>query len=422
MAELVVDSVVAEVLARNPSLAQMEAVQQAAAARYPQVTSLEDPMLGLMQAPGSIGRNDVDFGGRIEISQKYPWCGKLKLRGQAALAEASAAGQDVDDMRLQLIESARNAFYEYYLTYRALAVNAEGLQLLHELQKNAETRYKTGQVPQQDILQAEVEIGRQREQRTTLERMRKVAIARINTLLHLPPDAPLPPPPAEVSLGQGLPPVEALRSQALGARPDLKAIAERIRMEEASLALAHKEYCPDFEVIAAYDTMMGNGQTRPVAAQVGVRLNLPVRCARRQGAITEAEARIAQRHAELAARMDQVNFQVQEAYEQVVESETNARLYEETLLPAARNNIKAAQAAYLTGKTPFLTVIEAQRSLVELRDRSYTVLADYFRRKATLERVVGGPLLPSLGLPGMRAIPPCSPNPVTSSDVGQARP
>jgi outer membrane protein TolC len=392
-----VEPLVEAVVARNPSLAQMEAAQQVAAARYPQVTSLDDPMLGLMQAPGSIGRNDLDFGGRIEISQKFPWCGKRQLRGQAALAEASAAGQDVDDMRLQLVESARNAFYDYYLTDRALAVNEEGLQLLRELQKNAETRYKTGQVPQQDILQVEVELGRQREQRTTMERMRKVAVARINTLLHLPPDAPLPPPPAQVSLEQGLPPVEALRVQAIDTRPDLKAISERIRMEEASLALAHKDYCPDFEAIAAYDTMMGNGQTRPVAAQVGVRLNLPVRCARRQGAITEAEARIAQRRAELAARLDQVNFQVQEAYEQVVESETNARLYEETLLPSARNNIKAAQAAYLTGKVPFLTVIEAQRNLVELRDRSYTVLADYFRRRATLERMVGGPLLPMAG-------------------------
>jgi outer membrane protein TolC len=240
--------------------------------------------------------------------------------------------------------------------------------------------------------------------------MRKVAAARINTLLHFPPDSPLPPPPVQLSLGQALPPVEVLRAQALDARPDLKAIAERIRREEAALALAHKEYGPDFEVLAAYDSIMGNGSNRPLAPQIGVRFNLPVRCARREGAIIEAEARIAQRRAELAARADQVNFQVQEAYEQVVESETNARLYEETLLPAARDNIKAAQAAYLTGKVPFLTVVEAQRSLIELRERSYTVRADYFRRRATLERVVGVPLLPvSGGAPFPGAAPAIQP-------------
>src|SRR5262249_41547457 len=158
------------------------------------------------------------------------------------------------------------------LAARALAVNEEGLALLRDLQKNAEDRYKTGQVPQQDILQAEVETGRQREQRTTWERMRRVAVARLNTLLHRPPDSPLPPPPDRLTPCDGLPAVEVLRAQALEARPDLKALAERLHADEAALALAHKECGPDVEVLVAYDSIMGNGQTRPLAPQVGVRV------------------------------------------------------------------------------------------------------------------------------------------------------
>ena len=65
----------------------------------------------------------MDGGYRVEVSQKYPWPGKLQLRGQNALAEASAAGHDLDDMRLQLIESTQVAFYDYYLVDRAVAVN-----------------------------------------------------------------------------------------------------------------------------------------------------------------------------------------------------------------------------------------------------------------------------------------------------------
>jgi hypothetical protein len=45
-------------------------------------------------------------------------------------------------------------------------------------------------------------------------------------------------------------------------------------------------------------------------------------------------------------------------------------------------------------KIPFLTLIEAQRNLVNLRDRYYEALADYFRRRASLERAIGGPLAP----------------------------
>src|SRR5262249_57101882 len=115
-----------------------------------------------------------------------------------------------------------------------------------------------------------VEIGRQWERRLILERMRQVAVARINTLLHLPPDSPLPEPPARLQRPDPLPEVGPLRVQALAQRPDLKALAGRLQAEQSSLALAQKEFHPDFEVTAAFDTIMGNGPTRDLAPQLGL--------------------------------------------------------------------------------------------------------------------------------------------------------
>src|SRR5262249_44121523 len=96
-----------QVIARNPTMAEMIATWQAASARYPQVTSLDDPNLGLTVAPGSIGSNTVEFGYRVELSQKFPYPGKLNLRGENSRAEANAALLDVADVRLQLVESAK---------------------------------------------------------------------------------------------------------------------------------------------------------------------------------------------------------------------------------------------------------------------------------------------------------------------------
>jgi outer membrane protein, heavy metal efflux system len=128
------DALVEQVLARNPSLTEMVAAYQVASARYPQVTSLDDPMFGVTVGPETIAPDDKggEFAYRLEASQKYPWPGKLKLRGEYALAEARAASGDVDDMRLQLVESTKTAFYDYYLVARALAVNDETLQRLGE--------------------------------------------------------------------------------------------------------------------------------------------------------------------------------------------------------------------------------------------------------------------------------------------------
>jgi outer membrane protein TolC len=158
------------------------------------------------------------------------------------------------------------------------------------------------------------------------------------------------------------------------------------------LALAVREYCPDFEGSVAYDTIMGNGPARDLAPQLALRMNLPVRWSRRRAAVGEAEARLAQRRAELDRLTDQVHFQVQEAYEQAVEGEKIVRLYETTILQAAEDNEKAAQPAYSTGQIPLLSWLEAQRNLVMLRDRYYEALAETLRRRATLERIVGGSL------------------------------
>ncbi len=395
VAELTAEALVEQVLARNPSLAQMVAAWQVAQARYPQVTSLEDPMFAGTLGPATYGSNTVNPAYRLEVAQKYPFPGKLRLRGAGALAEAGAARNDVEDTRFQLIESAKGAFYDYYLAARALEVNAESLAKLREFKKNAEARYTTARGPQQDFLQAEVEIGRETQRRVTLDRMRQVAVARINTLMHLPPDGPLPPPPRQLAMGAVLPEAGQLRAAALVRRPDLQALANRAAADEASLALACKEYYPDFEPFFMYDRFMGNtSQSRPLAYMLGLKMNLPVRLARRAGAVAEAQARLAQRRAELARQTDQVNFQVQQAYAQVRESEATVRLYEQQILPAARLNVETGSQEYLTGKIPFLSLIEAQRSVIGLRDRSYEAVADYFRRLAALERAVGGPLGP----------------------------
>ncbi|MBX9678395.1 MAG: TolC family protein [Gemmataceae bacterium] len=385
-------ALVAEVLARNPNLSQMIAAFEAASARYPQVRALDDPMVGGMIAPRSFNSSRVDPGYRIEVSQKLPFPGKRQWKGQAALAEAGAAQGDVDDTRLQLIESTKIAFYDYFFIDRSLAVNGEGLRLLKEFKGNAETRYRTGQAPQQDVLQAEVELGRQRERQVLLERMRKVAIARINTLRSAEPNEPLPPPPQSLQPPFGLPSQDSLLALARGQRPDLRAVRHRIAVEQASFALALKEYYPDIEISAAYDTIMGNGQSNNLAPQAGIRMNVPLWQGKRSGAVAEARAKIAQKSAELQSKINQVNLQVAEAYEQLVESARVLELYAKSISPAAREGVKAAQTAYVTGKSPFTTLIEAQRSLVGVQDREYEATSDYFRRLATLERAVGGSL------------------------------
>ena len=146
------EAVVGRVLESNPTIAQMKAAAAAAAAKFPQAISLDDPMFSVQAAPLSIGSRDVDFSSRLELSQKLPWAGKRELKGAAAVADARAAAREIDDARLQLVESAKSAFGDDYAAEKSLTVVEESLKLLGEFRKNAETRYRNGLAPQQDML------------------------------------------------------------------------------------------------------------------------------------------------------------------------------------------------------------------------------------------------------------------------------
>lgn len=388
--ELEIDQLVSEVLRRNPTLEAMIAAWQAAAARYPQVISLEDPMLMLAMGPGTFGDPNHDVAWMIEGSQKIPWCGKRELRGQQAQAEASAARWDVGDAELRLVEAAKLALLEYYLARRDLELNDEGLRATQGFREDADAKYRASLVTQQDLLQADLELNELRRRKLELERLDRVAIARINTLLHLPVDHQLPPP-KRLSEMPPAPPLETVRQLAADRRPDLMALGARLRAEQTALALAEREYYPDLNVVGRYDGFWQRAD-RNLAPMVGVNLNAPLDNERRRAAIREAQARLAQRRAEFDAKLDEVHADIEIAYQQLQESRRVNELYNEKIIPVAEQNLESARTNYVAAKIDFLRLIEADRQLIMLREKHEEALADYHRRLANLERAAGGPI------------------------------
>ncbi|MCE5268416.1 MAG: TolC family protein [Planctomycetaceae bacterium] len=386
--ELSVEQLVAAVQARNPSLQAVSAAWQAAAERYPQAVSLDDPMFTYMITPTN-GLGAANGGGwMVQASQKIPWMGKRALRGSVASAEADTMKGDIGDTRLRLEEVARTAFYDYYLAARQTEVNASTRKIVSQFREIAWNKYQVNQTTQQDVLQADVELATLESRRTELARDQQVAVARINTLLHRAADCPLPPPPAKVSVPDSLPCAESLQQVAANSRPDLYAAQARVRTEEASLALACKEYYPDVNVVGRYDGFMPENM-RPA---VGMDINIPIRSSRRSAAVREASNRIAQRRAEYENLLDQVRYEVQSGRCRANQSSQVVHLYEEKILPAAQRSLESAQANYTTGTLDFLRLLDAERQLNSQREMYYQAIADYHRRLAELERAVGCPL------------------------------
>ncbi len=396
------------VLERNPGVAAAREAWAAAREEIVAAGSLDDPMARYGVAPLSIASDDAPFGHEIEVAQRFPYPGTRKLRGEAAAAEAAAAEQGVEAVRLELATMASMLFDDYYLASRALAINAQHLRLLEDFQRVAVDRYAAGLAAQQEPLQAEVEAAHLLHEQLVLETERRTLAARINALLHRPPRAPLPPPPED----PGLPPppeeTGGAGAEALAARPELVARRPEIAARRTEVALQKLLFYPDFEVMASYSSMWDLPEHQWMA---GVGVNLPLRRRRVRAAVAAAEARLAAAESDLVRLEDGVRAEVEIAAERLREALHVVHLYRNRVLPAARDQIAAARAGFETGAASMLELIEAERSLRTAELLHDQALAGAFSRRAELERALGR--LP-FAVAAPAALPPAAPPPNAS--------
>jgi outer membrane protein TolC len=377
------------VLAVHPDIRSARAAWRAAAARYPQAVSLDDPMFGVMLGPGSWGSDEVESAYTLEASQKLPWPGKRQLRGDIARAEANAAFFTIDEERLRIAEAVRLAYFEYFLAHRQLAVLRESTTLLENLREVALRKFEAAEAEQQDVLLADVELGELEREQLAVSQAERVARARLNTLLLQPPDSPLSPPPAALAEAGPLPSSNELQALALAQRPELAGQSALVRRERYAAALADKEFLPDMELVARYDAFW---QEEPLRPMVGMNVNVPIYKQKRCAALREANARGAQEQARLESQINEIGFRIEQSYQRVMESEQALRVYQERILPASRHSVEAARASYTAGRLDFLRLVQSQRQLLTVENGYYRSLTEYHSRLAELEREVGVPL------------------------------
>jgi len=376
-----------QVLERNPTLGAARHAWRAALARYPQVTSLEDPLMGAGLAPRSIGSDDVNDAPKFDLSQRLPFPGKLRLRGEAALDEAEAAPPDYAAARLELATTASLLYDEYVLAVRSQAINDEHIALLDEFQRVATSRYEAGEAAQQDPIQAEVQAAHALHRQIVLATARTLAVERINALLHRAPDRPLPAPPAQVFVpDDAAEPSEHLLAQARAQRPELAASESRVAAQEARVDLAWREFYPDFTLTGSHNRLW---QERDLQPFVGVQVNVPLQLGRRRAAVEEAEQRLAQARSRHLAVEDDVQLAVHSGAARLSEARHIVHLYRDRLLPVAHDQVAAVRASFETGRSSFLALIDAQRNLLSVELGHAEPLANLGRRRAELDHALG---------------------------------
>ena len=87
------EALVSAVLARNPSVNAAREALRAALAEIPQMTALDDPMVGYELAPLSIV-GDAPYGQVVSVKQKLPFPGKRRRPARAPSCRSSRFASD----------------------------------------------------------------------------------------------------------------------------------------------------------------------------------------------------------------------------------------------------------------------------------------------------------------------------------------
>ncbi len=371
------------VLARSPSLVAMRETAVAAVARIRPAGALEDPMLSVSAAPRTLG-SAGGTGGDIEVSQALPWWGTLDARKEAARAEAEAASDDFQALRLQLAALARGAFADWVFVHRALKINAATRRVIQELHDMAQARYAAGKTPATDVLETDVERALLKQEQLGWQRQMTAVQARMNALLDRAPLARLPNPAALPS--PGALPAEIVFERGALNHPALKALEAQQSAAADKTRVAEKKRFPTFQVSAGYNSMWADSAMRPM---VGLSFTVPIDQGKYRAEIDAAQAEALRTASLLEEQRAKQRADVASDYAATVEAARSLALSRDDLVPLAQDALKVALTEYATGKESFPEVIDAERRALEVELGLARAQADYFRRLAELDEASG---------------------------------
>lgn len=381
------DSLVGLVLDRNPGIASLAAIEEAAKYQIGPARSFDDPVVSYSFAPKTFSSNGDGRGlnQKFEFSQKIPWPGTLVVREEVAIRAAEAAHEDVSALRSRLVALTKSAYAEWYFVDRAIEIHGSTSELLEELRAVAEARYAAGRALQQDVLQAEVEQRSLDRHGLKLNRLKSSIQAQINALLNQKPNSPIPPA-ANISIRQPILPLEDLERRAINLHPELKRLDAQLAANAARVTLAEKDFYPELRFTAGYNSLWDDHDKRPI---FGVSINVPLDQSKRKASLNRAKAYERSMQLKLVNQRALLLGELAKTHAEVLESAKAVELYENSLVPLANEYLSSTIADYQSGLGSFLSVITAEQKKLVFEEGLERNRANYFSRVAELEQWMG---------------------------------
>jgi len=386
-----------EALDKNPEVEAFRFREQAAEQRTEQVKAWEAPVLQYRYNPMAVtafnetaGRGEgvrytnTNF---ADLAQTIPFPGKIQARTAVEEARARVSSDQTDQTELELTTQVKKNYFDLWLIQQKMEVNRELQHLIDDFIESAQQLYEVERIGLDPILSAETEQAKLRTEERTLQNEYHKQLAVLNQLLYREPDTPLGQidelPSSDTSFE-----LAEFEQQMLTRRPDLNALRNGIKMNEAEIQLAQKNYYPDITVGVSYmDMPFANDR---FGGMISVRV--PIAPWSKNGVskkIREAEFQKKSRQQALENQQSLARAQLRTAFLDLETQLDVVRLYREEVIPKAEETTESALTAFTAGRINYLNVLDSFRTLEQFRIEYYIAQAEFHKTTAKLERQAG---------------------------------
>jgi outer membrane protein TolC len=307
---------------------------------------------------------------------------------------------------LELVKALANAYYDLGFIDESLRVNGELFQMVQQMLQIAEASYASGQGLQQDVFQAQVELGKLIDDRIDLEKRHHTLAARINELLNRPAYGEVQGP-GDLALQELVLDPEAVQRWTLENNPMLRVRQADIDRAVVNIDLARKNYYPDMDFNVAYGQREEDmtGRDLPDFVSASVVVNLPLWRNQKQDKQLQAEEN---RHKAATKAYESLQHalphQVDAVLNEIDAIQENMRLFGGGLLEQTANWSQSALSAYEVGKVDFDTMIKAHMRALQFQLQAERYRFQYTTKLTELETLAGIALKdiarPAISAPG----------------------
>lgn len=319
--------------------------------------------------PGTGPRNGVP---QYVVSQPLEVGALRPSRIQLAERGRESSDHFLAEVRLGVLSHVRRTFYQVLRRLGEVRIAAENLRLVQDLRNRIQVRVDVGEVGRLELVRAEAEVASAQTLASSAQLQQVTAVAQFRAAV----GGPLEPQlefDGDIDQQVVLPPIDALRQQAVARHPALAFARSEIARADARVNYERALKTPQ-------PSLRGEVDMSGPSYRVGVALPVPA-WNQRQGPIAEASALLRQATAAAQAREIEILAALDGAYEQYAVANQQVTMFEQGLLREAEEALRAAEVAYQLGERGILEVLDAQRLLRAVR---LNFLNAQFDRQAAL--------------------------------------